>query len=380
MFDIAFKNLWARKTRSLLTILGVAVCVMLYLFMAGTTAYVESNLGKEMAKYAGQIYVKSPSVSSQETGVEFPPISSVIDSQTAKRILEETPGINKEKSIPILFKQLTNAIYPGGPRVLAVGLPAGKEEVYIGKVAAATGNNRLTSNTAAEVILGKSAAEVLEAEVGKTIPIAGEDITVQGILESSEVTAIDFTVLLPLDYAQNLFQQPDSVSVVLLSASSVGEVEPVASAVKGRFPKLETMSQKEMAKNMDDTLTGMRTFFGGIETTAILVAIVVVLVVMVMAVSERTREIGTLRAIGARKRTVLGLIVQESFVLSLLGGVLGVLLGYLMNAIMYKGLIVIEAAQIPQGIIVAVIAGIIGGIYPAWRATRVSPLEALRYE
>jgi cell division protein FtsX len=73
MFDIAFKNLWARKTRSLLTILGIAVCVMLYLFMAGTTAYVESNLGKEMAKYAGQIYVKSPSVSSQETGVEFPP-------------------------------------------------------------------------------------------------------------------------------------------------------------------------------------------------------------------------------------------------------------------------------------------------------------------
>jgi putative ABC transport system permease protein len=140
------------------------------------------------------------------------------------------------------------------------------------------------------------------------------------------------------------------------------------------------MSQKEMAKNMEDTLIKMRTFLGGIETTAILVAIVVVLVVMIMAVSERTREIGTLRAIGARKRTVLGLIVQESFILSFLGGVLGVLLGYLMNAIMYKGLIVIEAVEIPQGIIVAVIAGVIGGIYPAWRATRVSPLEALRYE
>lgn len=133
MFDIAFKNLWARKTRSLLTILGIAVCVMLYLFIAGTTDMVEGNLEKETAKYAGQIYVKSPSVSGW-TGVEFPPASSVIDSDTAKRILEDTPGINRERSIPILFKVLAPEAYPGGPRTLAVGLPAGKEEVYIGKV------------------------------------------------------------------------------------------------------------------------------------------------------------------------------------------------------------------------------------------------------
>lgn len=378
MFDIAFKNLWARKTRSLLTIVGVAVCVMLYLFMAGTTAIVQGNLEKEMTKYAGQIYVKSPSVSGW-TGVEFPPASSVIDNETAKRILEETPAINKERSIPILFKALTKEAYPGGPRTLAVGLPAGKEEVYIGKAEAAVGNNRLTSSTAAEVILGKEAAASFEAEVGKTIPIASEDILVRGILASSEIMAIDFTVLLPLGYAQNLFRQQDSVSVVLLTASSVGEVETVADAVNTRFPKLETMSQKEMASNMDDMLAGMRTYLGGISTATILVAIVVILVVMVMAVSERTREIGTLRAIGARKRTVLGLIIQESFVLSFIGGVLGVPFCYLMNAILYKEIFVV-VGTIPQGIIVAIIAGIIGGIYPAWRATRVNPMQALRYE
>ena len=378
MFDIAAKNLWARKTRSLLTISGVAICVMLYLFMAGTTAMVEGNLEKEIAKYAGQVYVKSPSVSGW-TGVEFPPASSVIDSTTAKLILEETPGINRERSIPILFKMLAGEAYPGGPRTLAVGLPAGKEEVYIGKVEAATGNNRLTSNTAAEAILGKVAAESFKAEVGKTIPIAGVDIPVRGILEKSEIMAIDFTVLLPLDYAQSLFRQTDSVSAVLLSAGSLGEVETVADALNTRFPKLETMSQREMANNMDNMLAGMRTYLGGMSTAAILVAIVVILVVMTMAVSERTREIGTLRAIGARKRTILGLIVQESFVLSLIGGVLGVPFCYLMNAMSYKEIFVMTGT-IPQGIIVAIAAGITGGIYPAWRATRVSPLEALRYE
>ena len=378
MIDVAFKNLWARKTRSILTILGVAICVMLYLFMASTTALVEGNLDKEIAKYAGQIYVKSPAVSGA-TGVEFPPASSVIDNKTAERILEETPGIDRERSIPILFKALTGEAYPGGPRTLAVGLPAGKEEVYIGKVEAATGSNRLTSDTAAEAILGKVAAESFEAEVGETISIAGEEVPVRGILEESEIVAINLTVLLPLDYAQNLFRQPDSVSVVLLTAKAVGEVEAIVDAVDTRFPKLETMSQKEMAKNMDDMLANMRIFLGGMNIVVILVAIVVILLVMFMVVSQRTREIGTLRAIGARKRTILALIVQESFILSLIGGVLAVPLNYLMNAIIYQEILVI-ARTIPQGIIVAMIAGVIGGIYPAWQATRVSPLEALRYE
>jgi len=378
MIDVAFKNLWARKTRSILTILGVAICVMLYLFMAGTTAMVEGNLEKEIAKYAGQIYVKSPAVSGW-SGAEFPPASSVIDGETARHILEETPGIDKERSIPILFNALTREAYPGGPRTLAVCLPAGREEVYIGKVEAATGSNHFTSNTAAEAILGKVAAESFKAEVGKTISIAGEDVPVRGILGESEIMAINFTVLLPLDYAQGLFRQPDSVSAVLLSARSVGEVETVTDAVNARFPKLETMSQKEMAKNMDDMLAGMRIYLGGMSTAAVMVAIVVILVVMIMAVSERTRDIGTLRAIGARKRTILGLIVQESFVLSFIGGVLGVPLCYLMNAIMYKEIFVM-AGTIPQGVIAAIIAGIIGGIYPAWRAARVDPLEALRYE
>jgi putative ABC transport system permease protein len=379
MFDIAFKNLWARKTRSLLTSLGVAVCVMLYLFLVGTTAYVEGNLEEEIAKYAGQIYVKSPAVSGW-TGEEFPPVSSVIDSRTATRILGETPGIDKERSIPILFRTLTREPYPGGPRNLAVCLPAGKEEVYIGKVKAARGNNRFTSDTAAEAILGKEAAELLKAEVGKTISLAAQDIPVRGILEESGIQAINLTVFLPLDYAQSLFRQPDSVSAVLLTARPVGEVENVVDAVKASFPKLETMSQEEMARSMDGMLTGTRSFMGGIRNMAVIMAIVVILIVMFMAVSERTREIGTLRAIGAKKRVILTLIVQESFILSLIGGVMGVPLGYLTNAIMYKGLIVIEAADIPQGIIVAIIAGIIGGIYPAWRATRVNPLQALRYE
>ena len=165
-----------RKTRSILTILGVAVCIMLYLFMAGTVGMVTGNLEKEMAKYAGQIYVKSHAVSVQNGGVEFPPTSSVIDNQVAEQILNETAGIDRARSIPVLFKPLTGAVYPGGPSTLAVGFPAGKEEVYMGKSTAAGGTNHLVSDTAAEVSWVTTAAESFKAEVGKTIPIAGEDV------------------------------------------------------------------------------------------------------------------------------------------------------------------------------------------------------------
>jgi putative ABC transport system permease protein len=379
MLDISLKNILARKTRSILTVLGVAVCIMLFLFMTGTVDLVKGNLNREMAKYAGMVYVKSPAISVQSGGVEFPPTSSVIDVQTAERILAEIPGIDRERSIPVLFKPLTGAVYPGGPSTLAVGVPAGKEEVYLGKAAAASGKNRLDSDSASQVILGSAVAASFKAEVGKTIALAGEDVIVKGILEKSDILATDYTVLLPLEYAQGLFRQKASVSAVLLNAGSVGRVESVVESVNGRFPKLETMSQKEMAANMDDLLSGMNTFFNGINAVAILVALVVVLVVMVMAVSERTREIGTLRAIGAKKRTILGLIVQESAILSLIGGILGVPLCFLMNSMFYQNT-EISLAIIPQGIIAAVAAGVIGSLYPAWRATRVNPLQALRYE
>jgi putative ABC transport system permease protein len=126
---------------------------------------------------------------------------------------------------------------------------------------------------------------------------------------------------------------------------------------------------------------------GGISVMAIIVGGVGVLNTMLMSVFERTREIGVLRALGWRRRNILGLILREAFVLGIVGGLVGIAiafgLGYMINSIP-----TMEGMMPPQwngeifgrAILVAFMLGVLGGLYPAYRATRLQPIEALRYE
>jgi len=108
---------------------------------------------------------------------------------------------------------------------------------------------------------------------------------------------------------------------------------------------------------------------------------------MVMSVHERTREIGVLRALGWRKRRVLGMIIRESVTLSLLGGatgtVVGVLLGYTLNLNpLMQGMfrLTYSVGLFAQALGTTLVLGIVGGVYPAWRASNLQPVEALQYE
>jgi putative ABC transport system permease protein len=133
------------------------------------------------------------------------------------------------------------------------------------------------------------------------------------------------------------------------------------------------------------TRTALTTF--GIAAMALIVGGLGMTNTMVMSVFERTREIGVLRALGWRRRRVLGMIVRESVVLSLLGGASGVavvfVLGLALNlSPVMQGFIRLEYSPdlFAQALVTTLALGVAGGVYPAWRATRLQPIEALRYE
>ena len=118
-----------------------------------------------------------------------------------------------------------------------------------------------------------------------------------------------------------------------------------------------------------------------INYTVYIIAAVVVLIVMIMAVAERTKEIGTLRAIGASRWLVLGTILIEAVLLGLIGSILSIPIAYIIDAIIGYGLReVISAWGLIQIMITVVALSAIASVIPAYRATRVNPIEALRYE
>jgi putative ABC transport system permease protein len=134
-------------------------------------------------------------------------------------------------------------------------------------------------------------------------------------------------------------------------------------------------------------MESMDTMMGGISFLAILVGGLGVMNTMLMSVLERTREIGVLRALGWRRRRILEMIIKESLLLSFFGSIGGVLIAFGLTTLMTSSPLMGELIRISwsmglfiRAIIVALTLGLVGGIYPAYRATKMLPVEALRYE
>jgi putative ABC transport system permease protein len=160
----------------------------------------------------------------------------------------------------------------------------------------------------------------------------------------------------------------------------------VVAAIEHRYPEALVSLSSEFA-GRTDSKAQLDAFTAAIGLLAMLVGGIVVANTMMMSIYERTREIGTLRALGWPKRRILGQVVQETLWLCLLAGVLGSISGVLMmwgvgkipiaDTVMAASW---DANTFVQAVGMALLVGLLAGLYPAWRATRLQPVEALRYE
>lgn len=165
-----------------------------------------------------------------------------------------------------------------------------------------------------------------------------------------------------------------------------GKVEEVKAYLDANFPEIDVSLSSEFTEAIPD-LQASQQMIGQIAFLAVLIGGVGMLNTMLMSVLERTREIGVLRALGWRRRQVVGMTLREALVLGLIGGITGILLGLgfawaIMQIPAIKGMM--EPSYTLDlfllALVVGLMTGVLGGLYPAWRATRMQPVEALRYE
>ncbi len=388
MIDIAWKNMWTRKTRTILTILGIAVALELVIMMTTIVDFTESGMQSELAKYsgAGQIYVRSQTTAGM-AGQEFPPITSILSEEEGRQIIDEVAArIDPALTTPLLFHQLAPPPYPNAPpEALLVSLEADKISAYIGEEPVVVdGVVAFSSADAHEVILGPMASLFFgEPAVGDEIQIIGEPLTVVGLVEGQSLQdrLVSNVVIVPLETAQGILGQSETISAVLITSKRLDTVGAMAEEISANHPRVSVLTQEDIAENLDTILGEERFFFNLINYTVYIVAAVVVFIVMVMAVSERTKEIGTMRAIGASRWLVLRTIVIEAIMLGLMGSLLSIPIAYLIDMGIGYGLReIISAWTLVQIVITATILSAIAATIPALRATRVNPIEALRYE
>jgi putative ABC transport system permease protein len=232
--------------------------------------------------------------------------------------------------------------------------------------------------------------------VGKEISVAGLRFIVTGVLKSKGASALntDNVCFIPITAARQYFSRPNmnfSITVMPVNPVSLdiltGEAEAVFRIVRNLDPRDEsdfnvTKSDNIVAlllKNIKyvtlaATIIGLVTLFG---------AAVGLMNIMLVSVSERTREIGVRKAIGAKPRTIQYQFLFESVLIGQLGGIFGIILGILIGNVvssMLKSNFIVPWLWVIMGVVVCFIVGVVSGYAPALKAANIDPIEALRYE
>lgn len=400
MLTIGLRHLLARKLRALLTIGGFGVCVNLYIVVTTVMRFITTDLDLQVQRFAGLLMVQSRSEAGM-AGVEWPPISSALPRAEAEAMLR-LPGVDRAASSPVTFVALAPPPFPTAPpEALLVGVEPGREAAFLGDVPALLGAIRFDpAGPADPVILGvlsarhlaPAASETVDiptpigpiplAAVGSRVTIRGRTFEVRGIVEPETNQLLRSCVVVPLDAAQALAGRDGTVSAVLITPEKTGDVAPLQARIERDYPHLMVINDKALARNAGQLLQRITQLFNVVRLTAIAVAALLITIVMFVSVLERTKELGTLRAIGAPARAVFAMVLAEALVIATAGALLGVPLSR----------VVIERALGPDAagirdvrIEAAAVAlltslGLIAALIPAYRAVRVDPIVALRYE
>jgi putative ABC transport system permease protein len=225
----------------------------------------------------------------------------------------------------------------------------------------------------------RSIVDASMREIEFTVRVVGTLKKTSGITGSG----VDNYIILHLDYFEQVFDTQGKYLAVDLKAETVDDVEGIKQAIEEDFDNLGYYSMDMIMEEVNMITGTVNAVLGGIAGISLLVAGVTIANTMTVSVMERTKEIGTMKAIGATNRDVLLLFISESIVTGIMGGGLGAGLGFVLSIVIGHVIDLAPEPSMSLGLMVtgfAVATCVVSGIYPAWRASNLNPVEALRDE
>ena len=248
-------------------------------------------------------------------------------------------------------------------------------------------------------VIGKTVAEQLFQEnvpIGRSLSIRGEDFVVRGVLEESKTSPFSVlpnynqSVLIPYPVASRLAGGAAPINQIIAAPDKGVAPEKVRDAIAqrlyfahGKQKDVAILTQDDLLATNRDTLSLLTQLITAVAAVSLLVGGIGIMNIMLVAVSERTGEIGIRKAIGATNSQILGQFLVEAIVLSLAGGIIGVLLAIAVNFLIRIFTTLQPAVSLPVILIsvgVSVLVGVIFGITPAVKAARKHPIDALRQQ
>ncbi|GAB4286154.1 MAG: ABC transporter permease [Coriobacteriia bacterium] len=389
---IAFRALAANKARSLLTMLGVIIGVAAVILLVGIGTGVQGEVTGAVEGLGSNLLFIVPGQFEGGPGGDAAPPSRRFTIDDAELIERRVDGL--DAVVPIIQGGGT---IRAGNRTMRVAVAAATEDgeqVFSATLAGGRHYRRSEVQAASRVVaLGSSVTERLfpnRDPVGEEVTIQGQRFTVVGHYQSQGggfAGDQDAQVYMPVTTAQRLFGV-DDVGTIVVKVSEAEDIERAQADIRRvltpRFGEEFTVFSQEQTLGILADLLGTLTYMlAGIAGISLLVGGIGIMNIMLVSVSERTREIGIRKAVGARTYDILSQFVIEAVSLSVFGGVIGIALGW-GGASALSATTPVPSEVTPWAVAMAFFfafgVGVFFGVYPAYKASKLDPIEALRYE
>ena len=374
LWSLAFKNLKRRKARTSLTVLGITVVVALSLLFLSVGYSTENKVIPSFQKLGIDLVVL------QQTALAAP--YSIINESVASEIAAypEVAAVYPYiiQVLPITTRSSSQTA------VINALLPSHVVKFY--SVQAVEGSY-ITDSTNDSIAVGTEAARVLGLHAGDNITIGyspnTHSLRVAGVFTTFG-TVDDYDINMALPLAQVLFGKVGKISAVILKLHDRSTIDAVRTRIVAAHPDLVVKTEDQYVGAFSGPIQVLQGNLELVSAIAVAAGVSGVLNTMLMAVIERRREIGIMRAVGVGTRSVLVTVVEESLVLGTIGGVLGSLLGVSATRLLtVPSLIGITITlDVPwwllvEAFLIAQVTALLGGLYPAFRAARLNVAEAV---
>jgi signal transduction histidine kinase len=371
MIRLAWQGLWERKARTLLALVGLAVCVLALTTVDGMLGFIQAENQQDEGRFADRLLLQPP-------GAGYPPFKSVIHEESLTPVFD-LPGIIVEESTPLLFIVLEP---PDNPMdvagVIGLGILPGREQAWLANTAVVAGKSTLLGENLNAVILGNEAARFYDVTApGQTIEIADQQWQVVGLLNETGLSNVDNLVLMPLRTAQEVFTQGEWISSILLT-STEEHIHGLVSQLSQAYPGLEVNTQEDIHQFLANSQELPNKFLGTISWAAFFITILIIANIMSIAVRERTQEVERLQRIGEKKSEIIKYSITETLLLSLSGGLIG-MLAAIPIAYFLDWLWILTWQEMVRILALVLSAGFLSSTYPALRASSVYP-KAIQFK